>query len=433
MTDVATPPPTSPASVSPPVIVCGLGRFGLRTVEILRAQNIPVVVITDSGSRADRRRRVRELGAQVVEDDFRFGDSRLAAGIGEARGIILATSSDSANLECALDVRREYPNLRIVMRLESEKLAGRLCSDFGIDAVLSPPVLAAPEFVRAALQNAPSPSLVPSKVGRHPQIASVPSAMKRLSPLDGRRQTRFLLFALGLLFASAVFIFRVSLHLGWADAVYFTATIVTTVGFGDFNLQSESVPIKMFGVLLMFGGVTLIAVLSSMLTNFLLSGAATQLRAEQMASRMQGQVILCGLGSVGFEVARDLAARRVPVVVIDATPDDLHARLLSDRIPIIVGDATNPDVLLRAGLSRARAVAVVTSDDAVNLEIGLTAQSLVEEIRPDRPLRLVLRCFDPDLANRVHAISEAYTLLSSAEIAAPIFVREALNQGRTNS
>jgi predicted transcriptional regulator len=52
----------------------------------------------------------------------------------------------------------------------------------------------------------------------------------------------------------------------------------------------------------------------------------------------------------------------------------------------------------------------------------------VEEIRPDRPLRLVLRCFDPDLANRVHAISEAYTLLSSAEVAAPIFVREALNQ-----
>jgi voltage-gated potassium channel Kch len=413
---------------SKPVIICGLGRFGLRVVEILRTEGIPVTVITEYRSRADRKRRARELGAQVIEDDFRFGEARVAAGLKDARAIILATSSDSANLECALDVRREHPHLRIVMRLDSEKLAGRLCSDFGIDAVLSPPVLAAPEFARAALQTAPSPSVLPSTVKRHPQITSARYAMRRLSPLDGRRQSRLLLLALSLLFTAAILVFRHSLKLDWTDAIYFTATIVTTVGFGDFNLREESPMVKLFGVLLMFGGVTLIAVQSSMLTNFLLSGAATQLRAERIAGRMRGHVILCGLGGVGFEVARDLAARGVPVVVIDATPDDLHARLLSARIPIIVGDATNADVLLRAGLRRARAVAVVTSNDAINLEIGLTAQSLVEEMRPDRPLRLVLRCFDPDLAHRVHAISEAYTLLSSAEIAAPIFVREALNQ-----
>ncbi len=419
---------TEAPEASKHVLVCGLGRFGLRVVEILRAQNIPVFVITDPSSRADRKRRAAKLGAQVIEDDFRFGDTRTAARIDEAGAIILATSSDSANLECALDVRREHPKLRIVMRLESEKLAGRLCSDFGIDAVLSLPVLAAPEFVRAALQDAPVSTVLPSAVKRHHQIASSRRAMRRLSPLDGRRESRLLLLALGLLFVAAVLIFHSNLGLEWADAFYFTATIVTTVGFGDFNLQNETTPIKMFGVLLMFGGVTLIAVLSSMLTNFLLSGAATQLRAERMASRMRNQVILCGLGGVGFAIACDLAARRIPVVVIDATPDDLHARLLSARIPIIVGDATNADILLRAGLRRARAVAVVTSDDAINLEIGLTAQSLVEEIRPHRPMRLVLRCFDPDLANRVHAISEAYALLSSAEIAAPIFVREALGQ-----
>jgi voltage-gated potassium channel Kch/multidrug transporter EmrE-like cation transporter len=431
MTDVLPPTAGLRSDVSESsksVIVCGLGRFGLRLVEILRADNIPVAVITESRSRADRKRRALELGARVVENDFRFEDARITAGIQGARAIILATSSDSANLECALDARREYPQLRIVMRLDSEKLAGRLCSDFGIDAVLSPPVLAAPEFARAALRDAPTSSVLPSTVKRHPQITSARQANRNLSPLDGRRQSRLLLLALSLLFVAAVLIFHASLNLDWADAIYFTATIVTTVGFGDFNLQNETPLVKMFGVLLMFGGVTLIAVQSSMLTNFLLSGAATQLRAERMAGRMRGHVILCGLGGVGFEVARDLAARGISVVVVDATPDDLHARLLSARIPIIVGDATNADVLLRAGLKRARAVVVVTSDDAINLEIGLTAQSVVEDIRPDRPLRLVLRCFDPDLANRVHAISEAYTLLSSAEIAAPIFVREALNQ-----
>ena len=117
---------TEAPEASKHVLVCGLGRFGLRVVEILRAQNIPVFVITDPSSRADRKRRAAKLGAQVIEDDFRFGDTRTAARIDEAGAIILATSSDSANLECALDVRREHPKLRIVMRLESEKLAGRL-------------------------------------------------------------------------------------------------------------------------------------------------------------------------------------------------------------------------------------------------------------------------------------------------------------------
>jgi len=38
----------------------------------------------------------------------------------------------------------------------------------------------------------------------------------------------------------------------------------------------------------------------------------------------------------------------------------------------------------------------------------------------------VLRCFDPELARRIHAVSDDYTLLSEATIAAPFFVRTAL-------
>jgi hypothetical protein len=63
----------------------------------------------------------------------------------------------------------------------------------------------------------------------------------------------------------------------------------------------------------------------------------------------------------------------------------------------------------------------------------LVAQTLAEERRPPhRPLRLVLRCFDPDLANRVHAVSDVYTLLSSAQIAAPLFVAAATQDAQRN-
>jgi Trk K+ transport system NAD-binding subunit len=408
------------------VIVCGLGRFGLRIVEHLRDRRIPVVVITEN-AREDRKARALERGARIVEGDFRFHEARATAEIAHARAMILATASDSVNLEAALEARNESPGARIVMRLDADRVAGRLCADFGIDAALSPPVLAAPAFVQAALD----PALPPAASPLVPGAAS--GEFSKLITARGRTRgphniIGFVAACLFMLFLVGVVVFRAELNLTWVDSIYFTSTILTTVGFGDFHLREQPTEVKMFGTLMMFSGVVLIALFTSVLTNFFISGAADQARAERTAGGYRGHVILCGLGSVGAEVAKDLLKRRTHVAIVDTTPDDQHARNLSKRVPLLVGDATDPDVLLRAGLDRARAVIAAVSNDAVNLEIGFIAQSLVQERRPHRPLRIVLRCFDPELARRIHARSDAYTLLSSAEIAAPLFVEKALGQ-----
>ena len=141
---------------------------------------------------------------------------------------------------------------------------------------------------------------------------------------------------------------------------------------------------------------------------------------------MRGHVVVCGLGQVGAAITGDLLARDIPVVAIDPAAGDEEHRELNLRCPLIVGDSTKAAVLARAGVARARALIACTSNDALNLEIGLTAQGTVEGRRAERPLRLVLRCFDPELARRIHAVSDDYTLLSEAKIAAPFFVRTAL-------
>ena len=105
--------------------------------------------------------------------------------------------------------------------------------------------------------------------------------------------------------------------------------------------------------------------------------------------------------------------------------DELH-RETTPRCPVIVGDATRPVILHRAGIEHARALVACTSNDALNLEIGLTAQSVAETRRNGPPLRLVLRCFDAELARRIHAVSDNYTLLSEAKIAAEVFVRRTI-------
>lgn len=417
------------AEARPLVVVCGLGRFGLRVVERLRERGAGVAVITDEGTRSDRIRRAESLGATVHVGDFRFAELRQRAGVERARAVVLVTASDEANLEAALEVRHEAPGVRIVMRSEEGRFADRLQADFGIDTVLAPAVLAAREFAAAAREEAP-PSL-PQSPRAAPERGATRTRRRRhglADRYDPRRPVQHVGQRLIVLFLIAVAVFHTTLGLSWIDSVYFTAAIVTTVGFGDIHLLEAPTPLKLFGALLMFSGITTVAVLSSVLTNFYLTGGAQRIRAEQAARRARGHVIVCGLGSVGRQTAEDLTAQGVPVVIIDATPDDDLARWAVEeaRIPLIVGDAIRPQVLLRAGFERARAVVSAVSNDAVSLEIGLSAQSLAEEVRPHRPLRIVLRVFDADLARRIHALSASYTLLSSAEIAAPIFADTAV-------
>jgi voltage-gated potassium channel Kch len=297
------------------------------------------------------------------------------------------------------------------MRHSQPRLARRFETDFGIAAALAPADLAAPAFVEAALA-VPAASAPAVAIGR-------PAAMPR-RPV----RTEFVAIPLLLagIYAAAIVIFKFAMGLTWIDATYFTTTIVTTVGFGDINLHQAPAWLKLFGVGLMFAGVLLIAITASLLAVFVLTGTADHLRNEFRARRLRDHVVVCGLGSVGTAVARDLHDRGTPVVVIDPDADDELHRETNPRCPVIVGDATRPVILHRAGIERARALVACTGNDALNLEIGLTAQSVAETTRRERQLRLVLRCFDADLAHRIHAVSADYTLLSEAKIAAEVFV-----------
>ena len=394
-------------------VVCGLGRFGLNVVEALRESGRQVTVISDSRTSPDRLDRAKAVGVRWVEGDFCHASVRREAGVPTAAAVLLTSSNDVANLEAALEIRGEAGEIPVVMRHSDTRFAKRLEADFGVAAAMAPADFAASAFVEAAME------------------ATTDSRGRRSSVIDlPRRAIRpeFLLIPaiLVVLYLSAIVVFRQTMGLGWVDAAYFTTSVVTTVGFGDFNLQDAPAWVKLFGIVLMFSGIVLVAIIASLLTNFIVSGTAMQLRNEFLARRLRGHVVVCGLGQVGVAVARDLKRRGIPGVAVDpAACDDLH-REMHLRCPVIVGDATLPVALVRAGIDRARALVACTSNDALNLEIGLTAQDTVERRRADRPLRLVLRCFDPDLARRIHAVSDDYILLSEAQITAPLFVRRAI-------
>ncbi len=396
-------------------VVCGLGRFGLNVVEALRQSGRQVTIISDANSSPDRIDRAKAAGARWVEGDFCHASIRRDAGVPTAAAVLLTSSNDVANLEAALEIRGEASEIPVIMRHSDTRFAKRLEADFGVAAAMAPADFAASAFVEAAME-ATADSGPPGR---------------RIRPVDlPRRVVRaeYLIIPVILLavYLTAIVVFQQTMQLGWIDAAYFTTSVVTTVGFGDFNLQDAPASVKLFGILLMFSGIVLVAIIASLLTNFIVSGTAMQLRNEFLARGLRGHVVVCGLGQVGVAVARDLQRRGIPVVAVDpAACDDQH-RELHLRCPLISSDATRPVALVRAGIDRARALVACTSNDALNLEIGLMAQDTVERRRADRPLRLVLRCFDPELARRIHAVSDDYILLSEAQITAPLFVQRAI-------
>ena len=161
--------------------------------------------------------------------------------------------------------------------------------------------------------------------------------------------------------------------------------------------------------------------------------AAPELQAERAARRLRGHVIVVGVGSVGTAVVRALCAKGVPTVVVDLNQDTDDFRVVQDLCPTIVGDARRPEVLVRAGIHHARCLLAVTSTDAGNPEISLVTNAVAMETRPKHRLPVVLRCFASVMARRINSVSVDYHVLSSAQLAAPVFIEKAMQPRNTGA
>ena len=214
-------------------------------------------------------------------------------------------------------------------------------------------------------------------------------------------------------------------HIGPLDALYFTTETLTTVGFGDFSFGAESTGLRIWAIVLMILGATLVTVTYALLTNLLVSRRIEQSLGRQQITRMHGHVILIGLGSLGLRVLEMLVAEGRQVVVLDR---DEHNRYLGNAramdVPVIIGDATTPGTLAAANLVSARGVAVLTSSDLANIETGLAVDELLGLRRDHVPV--VMRVFDRQLAQTIEGSFGFRKVRSTAALAAPWFVGAAL-------
>lgn len=219
----------------------------------------------------------------------------------------------------------------------------------------------------------------------------------------------------------SVAVFRFSMHLSTVDAFYYVVATVTTTGYGDISPVHASDWLKLYACLMMLLSAAGMAVLFSMVTDYLVTARLMQLVGRQRIPD-HGHVIVVGIGSVGFRTVEELLRLGLQVVAVDGAEDGDYLSSLRARVPVIIGDARERDTLHRAGAEKARAVIATSPDDAVNLSVGLAAK----EVSPN--IRLVLRVFDADFAIKIQTVSQVDAALSASRLAAPAFVGAALHE-----
>ncbi len=244
---------------------------------------------------------------------------------------------------------------------------------------------------------------------------------------------RALAAALTLLAGSTVLL-RFTYHrpgMSLMDALYFSTETIATVGYGDFSFVDQPTWLRVFSILLMFAGVTTTAILVAFIADLLLSRRFTHSAGRRKVRHLRNHIVVVGLGSFGIRVISDLYAAGYDVAVIERDDDNRFLSTAADLdVPVIFGDATLRQTLESARVEVARAVAVLTQDDMVNIETGIVLREMLgprlmpEVNRPDMPI--VLRVYDQELGAAVAHRFEFDYVRSTVELATPWFIGAAM-------
>ena len=141
---------------------------------------------------------------------------------------------------------------------------------------------------------------------------------------------------------------------------------------------------------------------------------------QAMASTYKDHTIVCGLGTVGLKVTRWILDLDEEAVVIENSEDNpFIEEVRSWGVPVVIADARRAAVLESVNIKAAESIVPCTSDDLTNLSIALEARRLVPG------LKVVLRMFDPHIAQNVQEGFDIHTVFSIPDISAPAFAAAA--------
>ncbi|OBG66619.1 MULTISPECIES: NAD-binding protein [unclassified Mycobacterium] len=353
----------------------------------------------------------------------------------EAAGIEFVVSGAEAPRNATL--REIYGDLAPVAVIHGENCAtpGEVVScpgrDLSVHAGDWTAMIGTAEELAARGIKVPRPTVTRTRLTRLRRAIDAARALRDdVNPMFARA----LLAAACLLVGSTVilrFCYQPHPRMTWLDALYFSTETIATVGYGDFSFLQQPTWLRLFSIMLMFAGVTTTALLVAFIADLLLSRRFAHSVGRRRARHLRNHVIVVGLGSFGSRVVADLRLAGYDVAVVERDENNRYLSTAADLdVPVIFGDATLRQTLESARVDHARAVAVLTQDDMVNIETGIVLREMLgprvmpEVVRPDVPL--VLRVYDRVLGAAVAQRFGFENVRSTVELAAPWFIGAAM-------
>ncbi len=172
---------------------------------------------------------------------------------------------------------------------------------------------------------------------------------------------------------------------GWnfSDSIYMTVITLATIGYGETNPLTPAG--RIFTMFLIMVGVGALTYGLTAATAFVVEGALTDIigrrRMEAEIQKLNGHIILCGMGETGRHIAEEFFKTRVPFIGIDKDGDRIKQMEKIGRFLYIEGDATNDETLLRTRIKEARGLITAMPEDRDNVFVILTARGLNPNLR----------------------------------------------------
>ncbi|MHB8126965.1 MAG: potassium channel family protein [Desulfitobacteriaceae bacterium] len=166
------------------------------------------------------------------------------------------------------------------------------------------------------------------------------------------------------------------------EALYLTIQTVTTVGFGDIQVQTTWGRFIIF--VLMLGGVGLMLYFFSLIMAFIIEGQLADVygrrKMEKKIAKLRDHIIVCGAGRVGWQVIQRLRKEGALCVIIELK-ENLIEKLLEEGYLAVQGDATLDEVLIKVQIEHAKGLITAMPEDARNVFVTLTAKGLNPNIQ----------------------------------------------------
>ena len=164
----------------------------------------------------------------------------------------------------------------------------------------------------------------------------------------------------------------------WFEGFYMVLTTITTIGYGELHPLSHIG--RLFNAFIIVTGVGLLLLLTGgaaqALLEFEFDTVVGRRRMERDVSRLSGHYIICGAGRVGRSVARELARKPEPFVMVDTDEAKLQRYSSDEGWLSQVGDATHEQVLRQVRIEHAKGLVAATTTDAINIYVILTARGM---------------------------------------------------------